>query len=106
MDTCRVDFAALPWINPAPGVRYKVFQHGLRRLRLVEFAEGFVEPDWCTRGHVGYVLAGTGVLQLESETIPFGAGDGIFLPPGPENKHKLKVTAGPFRVVLVEDLPR
>jgi quercetin dioxygenase-like cupin family protein len=106
MNSCRVDFDALPWINPAPGVRYKVHKLGHRQLRLAEFAEGFVEPDWCTKGHVGYVLAGTGVLQLENQTVPLGPGDGVFLQAGPDWKHKLKVTAGPFLVVLVEDLPR
>lgn len=105
MHTCRVNFDDLPWTSPAPGVRYKVYTHGDRQLRLVEFAEGFTEPDWCTRAHLGYVLAGTGQLQLPHETILLGPGDGIFLPPGQPWKHKLTVTAGPVRVVLMEDVP-
>ena len=105
MEPPRVDFALLPWIDAAPGVRYKVHAQGGRQLRLVEFAEGFAEASWCTRGHIGYVLAGTGQLQLDRETIRLGPGDGVFLPPGERWKHKLTVTGGSVRVILVEDSP-
>jgi quercetin dioxygenase-like cupin family protein len=103
MNTCRVDFAGLPWISPAPGVRYKVYKQGNRQLRLVEFSEGFVEPDWCTKGHIGYVLAGSMELQFPDQTVTFGPGDGVFIPAGQDCKHKGRVKSGVFRVVLVEE---
>ena len=53
-----IDFESLPWQEPAPGVRFKAFVKGGKRLRLVEFAGEFAEPDWCLKGHIGYVLEG------------------------------------------------
>jgi hypothetical protein len=53
MEKCKVSFDALQWQSPLTGVRYKVFQQGSHRLRLVEFSCGFVEPDWCINGHIG-----------------------------------------------------
>jgi len=105
MNTCRVDFTDLPWTHAAEGVRYKVHKHGDRQLRLVEFAEGFIETDWCGKGHIGYVLAGEAQLQFERESVDFHPGDGLFIPPGEPWKHKAKVISGPFRVILVEDSP-
>ena len=48
----------LPWVQRSPAMREKVSQNGERRFRVVEFAAAFREPNWCTEGHVGYVLAG------------------------------------------------
>jgi quercetin dioxygenase-like cupin family protein len=31
---------------------------------------------------VAYVLAGTGELRLDGESVPFAAGQGLFVPPG------------------------
>ena len=54
----RVDLDSLPWEAPVVGVRFKRFEAGGRRLRLVEYTREFFEPDWCRAGHVGYVLEG------------------------------------------------
>ena len=100
----RINWDGLPWITPMPGVRFKAFEQNGRKLRLVEFACGFQEPDWCRKGHIGYVLEGEGELQFSEQTILLKAGDGIFIPAGEEHKHLLHVPGGDFRVVLVEDL--
>jgi quercetin dioxygenase-like cupin family protein len=100
----RVTWDGLPWITPMPGVRFKAFEQNGRKLRLVEFAHDFKEPDWCRKGHIGYVLEGEGELQFSEQTILLKTGDGIFIPAGEEHKHLLHVTKGSFRVVLVEDL--
>src|SRR6187455_1605312 len=65
-----------------PGVQCKAFERDGRRLRLVQFARGFKEPDWCRKGHIGYVLEGEGELQLSDQRVSLKAGDGIFLPAG------------------------
>jgi quercetin dioxygenase-like cupin family protein len=31
---------------------------------------------------VAYVLSGSGELRLDSENVPFAAGEGLFVPPG------------------------
>ncbi len=105
MDTVRVGFEAVAWTTPAPDVRQKVYAEGGRRLRLVEFGEGFVEPDWCLRGHIGFVLEGVGRLEFRGSEVTLRAGDGILIPPGNPHAHKLTVLGKVFRVFLVEDMP-
>lgn len=87
-----------------PGVRFKAFEHHGRKLRLVEFTRGFQEPDWCRRGHIGYVLEGEGELHFSKHTVELKAGDGLFIPPGEEHKHRLHIPGAGLRVVLVEEL--
>ena len=100
----RVDWDSLPWITPLPGARFKVCEANGRRLRLVEFGRGFKEPDWCRKGHIGYVLEGEGDLQFSGQTVRLRAGDGIFIPAGEEHQHLLRVLSDCVRCVLVEDL--
>jgi len=66
----RIDFGDVAWQAPAPGQRSKVVERGGKRLRLVEFAEGFAEDDWCTAGHAGVVLEG-------ALTVAFRASDEV-----------------------------
>ena len=104
MDTSRVDSEAVPWTVPGPNVRFKVHREGTRQIRIVEFSEGFAEPDWCLRGHIGLVLEGVGRLQFQGSEVTLKEGDGVFLQPGDKHKHKLTVLSKVVRVVLVEDV--
>lgn len=52
----------------------------------MEFSEGFSEEDWCTKGHIGYVLEGRFSIDFNGKEIPFIAGDGIFITEGEESK--------------------
>jgi quercetin dioxygenase-like cupin family protein len=103
VEKCKVDFDALPWQSPLPGARYKVFQQGNRRLRLVEFSRGFVERDWCVNGHIGYVLDGEMDVDFDGNLVHFSAGDGVFIPAGAENRHMARVLTDVVRLVLVEE---
>jgi quercetin dioxygenase-like cupin family protein len=105
MASYRVDFEAMGWQSPAAGVRFKAFADAARRVRLVEFSEGFHEVDWCRGGHIGMVLQGRCEVDFDGQVIAFGPGDGIFIPPGEPHRHKARVVDGPVRVVLVEDEP-
>lgn len=98
----RVDFDALPWDVLAPGARHKVYRVGETVLRLVEFTHGFVEPDWCLRGHVGYVLAGDLDVDFDGALEHFTAGDGVFIPAGDAHRHKATVVGDVVRLVLIE----
>jgi quercetin dioxygenase-like cupin family protein len=104
VEKCKVNFDALQWQSPLPGARCKVFQQGNRRLRLVEFSYGFVEPDWCIHGHIGYVLDGELDVDFDGTLIRFSAGDGVFIPAGAKHKHKAKVLTDVVRLVLVEEV--
>ena len=98
----RIDFKTMSWGSPAAGVRFKAYEHNGRRLRLAEFTSQFVEPDWCTKGHIGYVLEGQMEIDFDGKVIVFGPGDGLFIRPG--DKHKAKVTTDIVKVILVEDV--
>ena len=103
MEQYKIDFESIPWESPAAGVRFKAYEQSGRKLRMVEFSKEFVEPDWCTKGHIGYVLEGRIEIDFNGKTVAFGPGDGIFIPAGEEDKHKGKVLMDSVKVVLVED---
>jgi quercetin dioxygenase-like cupin family protein len=72
------------------------------RLRLAEFTKDFVEPDWCTKGHIGYVLEGRMEVDFHGHVVTFRAGQGLFIPPGSEHGHKARVLTDSVTVILVE----
>ncbi len=103
MEKCKVDFESLPWESPMEGVRSKTYKHDERQLRLVEFTREFAQPDWCTKGHCGYVLEGKLQIDFNGEIVVFIPGDGIFIPEGEGSKHSAKVLTETVKVILVED---
>jgi len=103
MPRYKGNFDHLEWQSSLPGARFKAFQQGTLKLRLVEFAKGFAAPEWCTKGHVGYVLEGQADVDFDGEIIRFSTGDGVFVPEGEENKHKVTVLSEVVRLILVED---
>ncbi len=98
-----IPFESLPWEVSADGVRFKAYERDGRKLRLVEFAREFIEPDWCTKGHIGYILEGQMELDFDGKVLVFGPGDGVFIPAGPEHKHKGRVLTDKVTAILVED---
>jgi hypothetical protein len=97
-----VEFEEMPWETPAPGVRFKAVSREGRKLRVVEFTSDFVEEDWCTKGHVGYVLEGTLEVSFPHGIARFSAGDGIFILGGEAEKHKASVVGDKATLILVE----
>ena len=104
MDERKIDFASLEWESPIPGARYKAVQRDDWRLRLIEFTKEFIEPDWCTKEHIGYVLRGEMDVDFDGRIVRFSAGDGLMLPKGEENRHKATVITDLVELLLVEDL--
>ncbi len=103
MEQYRIDFESIQWEAPVAGVRFKAYEQGGKKLRLVEFGKEFVEPDWCTKGHVGYILEGQMEIDFNGKVILFGPGDGVFIPAGQEHKHKGHVLTDKVTAVLVEE---
>ena len=99
----KIDFASLDWQDALPGARFKAVQRSGRRLRLVELTRGFVEPDWCVKGHIGYVIAGQMDVDFDGNVIRFSAGDGLFISAGPKSRHKASVLTDVAKLILVED---
>ena len=96
----RIAFKKLEWIQTGIGVKSKVFQHGSQRIRLVEFSEGFVEPDWCLNGHACYVLEGCFSTDFSGSVERYEAGGICFIPAGENDKHKVALCKGE-RVLLL-----
>jgi hypothetical protein len=103
MSKYRIDFDLMEWKSPADGVRFKAFELNGRKLRLVEFFKEFIEPDWCTKGHIGYILEGQMEIDFNGNKEIFGPGDGVFILTGKENKHKARVLTDKVKVILVEE---
>ena len=103
MERYKIDFESMAWEVPAVGVRFKAYEQGSKKLRLVEFTKEFVEPDWCRKGHIGYILEGQLEIDFDGKAIPFGPGDGIFIPAGNKHKHKGRVLTDKVKAILVED---
>lgn len=88
MDKHLIEFQKMKWINGGTGMRYKKFIDGNQQLRLVEFSEGFIDADWCLKGHAGIVLDGEFALDFNGRLERFKKDDIIFIPNGTEDKHK------------------
>ena len=72
MTPYKIDFFAVEWESPIPGVRHKVVVDGGVKLRLVEYSPQMA-PHWCTAGHVGQIHEGTFEIEFDSGTLVFQA---------------------------------
>lgn len=104
MEQYRIDFNAIPWQTPAAGARFKAHEQAGRKLRLAEFGKDFIEPDWCVHGHIGYILEGQLEIDFSGAKVSFNPGDGIFIPPGEQHKHKGRAITETVKLILVEDV--
>jgi quercetin dioxygenase-like cupin family protein len=103
MKQYRIDFESMEWEEPTDGVSFKAYEQGSKKLRLVEFSKEFVEPDWCTKGHIGYILEGQMEIDFDRKKEIFGPGDGVFIPAGQEHKHKGRALTEKVKAILVEE---
>lgn len=97
-----IKFESIPWEVPAEGIRFKAYEQEGKKLRLAEFTKEFFEADWCTKGHIGYILDGQMEVDFNGKVIMFGSGDGLFIPAGEKHKHKARVLTDKLRIILVE----
>jgi hypothetical protein len=97
----RINFETLPVLELAEGVRCQTALLDGRQFRLIEFAPGFCEKEWCSKAHIGYVLAGRLEVEFDNEIEVFSLGDGLVIDAG--EVHRARVIAGPVRIFLVED---
>lgn len=99
----QVDFATLAWEGWTSEVpaRVKLAAAQGQRIRLFEMGPGFVEPEWCERGHAGYVIRGEYVTDLDGQTWTMRAGQGFILPPGTRHRSR-NMGSLPATVFLVD----
>jgi hypothetical protein len=103
MEATRIDFSAVPWEEPAPGMRHRCVTRGTKKLRLVEITAEFVEADWCRKGHTGMVLEGELELSLPGKIVRYAAGDGFFVLGGEDERHRAKAVTPRVRLLLVDE---
>lgn len=103
MQKYRIEFESMEWEKPAEGVKIKDYEQDSKKFRLVEFSKEFVEPDWCTKGHIGYILEGQMEIDFDGNKEIFGPGDGVFIPAGQKHKHKGRVITDKVKAILFED---
>ena len=104
MPDYKIDFDLLKWESPIAGLRFKRYISGGKQVRYVEYSSEFVEPDWCTKGHVGYVIAGEIEIDFNGNVVRYKSGDAIFIPAGDDNRHKARIISEVAKVFLVEDV--
>ena len=105
MSNIPIHFQELKWVEAAIGLRYKEYIRRNQRIRLAEFSEGFVEEDWCTKGHVGCVLEGSMKIDFNGKLVCYHKGDGLWINEGDKDKHKVIIEeGGKVLLFLVEHL--
>lgn len=105
MEQCKIDFMSIPWEVPADGVRFKAYEQNCKQVRLVEFTDKFVETDWCTKGHIVYILEGKLEVNFDGNIVVFNKGEGLFIPAGEKNKHMGRAMTKVVKMISVEDVP-
>jgi quercetin dioxygenase-like cupin family protein len=100
----QIDFGSLAWDGWNSETLARLKQGGAEgyEVRLFEMGPGFVEPQWCTRGHVGYVVSGQFVTELDGEPLQMHAGQGFVLSPG--TRHRSRNTGSLPAIVFLVDL--
>ena len=96
-----IDFKNMNWESPATGVRYKAYIRNNPKIRLAEFTEEFIEADWCTKRHIGYIIEGSISIDFNGIVINYRADNGLFIPEGEEHKHKAEVARGEKAIIIL-----
>jgi quercetin dioxygenase-like cupin family protein len=97
----RVDFDELDWEAPIEGVRHKYIDQNSLRIRLVEYSRE-MSPHWCEKGHYGYLIEGQMEIEYKNSRMIYKPGDGIFIPAGPDHKHRAQVLSEKVLVFFLE----
>ncbi|MGA9667194.1 MAG: hypothetical protein WBQ69_12220 [Gallionella sp.] len=97
-------FDSLEWQSSIHGARFKAFRSGDRQLRLVEFTDQFVEPEWCEKGHIGYVIQGELEIDFHGNLVRYPEDFGIFIPAGSASGHKARSVTPTVLLFLVEEI--
>jgi quercetin dioxygenase-like cupin family protein len=71
---------------------------------LLEFAPGFVDPQWCERGHVGLVLEGELSFDLDGSQETLSHGEGFVIDAGTRHRASNRGEV-PCRLFIVSDGP-
>ena len=85
------------------GINFKALRDDKKQLRFVEYSKD-MEPHWCNKGHMGYVLEGEMEIVFDNEKIILGSGDGLLIPDGENHRHMARVLNDKAVLIMVEDI--
>ena len=104
MSEYRFRFDDAEWEYPRTGLRTKTVQMDPGRMRLLELAPELCHPEWCTVGHVGYILEGVLEVRFADEVLVYEPGDGIVIPGGEAHKHIPRALTEVVRMFIVDEV--
>ena len=100
----KIEFSKTSWETISSGAKQKLICLDNKKIRLLQLNDNFVEKDWCTKGHIGYVLDGVFTIDFDGTKTLFMKGDGLFIKDGIKSKHKAIISQGDFvELLLIED---
>lgn len=76
---------------------------GGQRIRVLEITPDLVHPEWCEKGHAGFVLEGELELRFENQVVQYGMGDGFVNPSGSTDKHIPRALSSRTVLLLFEE---
>jgi hypothetical protein len=99
-----VALAQIPWADDVPGIRARETLVKGRRWAVVEYAPGAMRREWCTDGHLGFVLQGSVEYEFGDGGAPLvvAEGDAFTLSTGRRHRGANRA-AGPSRLFLIDD---
>ena len=104
MNNNKIIFKNLPWTTLTTGAQQKECTQANMKMRLIQFTDTFVEPDWCTKGHLGYVVKGEMGINFNGKIIRYQQGNGLSILTGEERKHKVVIEPGKSVELIVFEL--
>lgn len=98
----KIQFEDLDWIVVNDKARYKIYKNDETQVRLIEFSQGLLHPDWCLKGHIGHVLEGKLEIKFASTTEVYECGDVLVVPDGENHRHIPKPLSPVVRLLSIE----
>ncbi len=102
MDLTDIPFQTIDWTSVSPTRHpgetgeaiWRTREVGNVRVRLVEYAAGYLADHWCERGHVIHVLTGELVTELrDGRVFALRAGQSYVVANG-DGAHRSRTVAG------------
>lgn len=105
MNELVASFDKKAWEIPQKGIREKKIAVGSKTLRLVEITDELDHPDWCRKGHVGYVVEGSFVLNTDGKEISLKRSDVFVVESGIASHRHIPILqpGGNVTLLLIED---
>ena len=105
MTDFKIEFNKMEWVTISLGAKQKQFQNNHNRIRLLRLEDSFEETDWCTNGHIGYVLDGEMTLYFAEHKVHYKTGNAFIINSDSPNKHKAKIEKNKFvEMILIEEI--